>query len=32
MVAVRFEDDEGLVVTGYFTDRIKIGEQVWPEG
>lgn len=31
MVAVRIINDEGLVVTSYFTDKVKMGEEVWRE-
>lgn len=29
MVAIKLLNDEGFVVTAYFTDRIKIGEEIW---
>jgi hypothetical protein len=28
-MAVRTVNDEGLVITNYFTDKIKIGKEVW---
>ena len=31
MVAVRILNNEGFVVTSYFTDRVKIGEEIWRE-
>src|SRR3989337_2148043 len=31
MVGVRVFNDEGLVITTYFTDKIKMGEEVWKE-
>ena len=31
MVAVRLFNAEGLVVTSYFTGKIKMGEEVWKE-
>jgi len=31
MVAVRIFNNEGMVVTSYFTDRIKMGEEIWRE-
>jgi hypothetical protein len=31
MVAARVFNDEGLVVTSYFTDKVKIGEEIWRE-
>ncbi len=31
MAAVRVLNDDALVVTSYFTDRIKIGEEIWKE-
>ena len=31
MVAVKILNDKGFVVTSYFTDRIKIGEEIWRE-
>jgi hypothetical protein len=30
-MAVRVVNDEGLVITSYFTDKIKIGKEVWRE-
>jgi hypothetical protein len=30
-MAVRTVNDEGLVITSYFTDKIKIGKEVWRE-
>lgn len=31
MVAVELLNDEGLVATSYFTDKIKMGNEVWKE-
>lgn len=31
MVAARIVNNEGLVVTSYFTDKIKMGEEIWRE-
>ena len=31
MVAVTILDNEGSVVTSYFTDRVKMGEEIWRE-
>ena len=31
MVAARILNDEGFVVTSYFTDKVKIGEEIWRE-
>jgi len=31
MMVARILNDEGLVVTSYFTDKIKIGEEIWRE-
>jgi len=31
MVAARILNDEGLVVTSYFTDKVKMGGEVWRE-
>lgn len=31
MVATRILNDEGLVVTTYFTDKVKMGEEIWRE-
>lgn len=31
MVAVRIFNEEGFVVTSYFTDKVKIGEEIWKE-
>ena len=31
MVAVRILNDEGLVVTSYFTDKIIMGVEIWRE-
>jgi len=31
MVAVRIINDEGIVVTSYFTDKVKMGEEIWRE-
>jgi hypothetical protein len=30
-MAVRVVNDEGLVITSYFTDKIKIDKEVWRE-
>ena len=29
MVAAKILNDEGLVASSYFTDKIKIGEEIW---
>ena len=29
MVAARIFNNEGLVATSYFTDKVKIGEEIW---
>jgi len=31
MVAARVFNNEGLVVTSYFTDKVKMGEEIWRE-
>jgi len=31
MVGVRLFNDEGIVITSYFTDKIKMGEEIWKE-
>jgi len=31
MVAARVFNNEGFVVTSYFTDKVKIGEEIWKE-
>ena len=31
MVAARILNNEGLVVTSYFTDKVKMGEEIWKE-
>jgi hypothetical protein len=31
MVATRIFNDKGFVVTSYFTDKVKIGEEIWRE-
>ena len=31
MVGVRLFNDEGIVITSYFTDKIKMGDEVWKE-
>ena len=31
MVAIKLLNDDGFVITAYFTDRIKIGEEIWRE-
>ena len=31
MVAARILNNEGSVVTSYFTDKVKIGEEIWRE-
>jgi hypothetical protein len=31
MVGVRLLNDEGLVITSYFTDKVKMGEEIWKE-
>ncbi|KPV64118.1 MAG: hypothetical protein AOA66_0432 [Candidatus Bathyarchaeota archaeon BA2] len=31
MVAARILNDEGFVVTSYFTDKVKMGEENWRE-
>ena len=31
MVAARILNDEGFVVTSYFTDNVKMGEEIWRE-
>lgn len=31
MVAIKLLNDNGFVITAYFTDRIKIGEEIWRE-
>jgi hypothetical protein len=30
-VAVKLLNDEGIVVTSYFTDKIKMGKRLWKE-
>jgi hypothetical protein len=29
MVAVKVENGEGLILTSFFTDKIKAGETIW---
>jgi len=31
MVAARILNDEGFVVTSYFMDKVKVGEEIWRE-
>jgi len=31
MVTARILNDEGFVVTSYFTDKVKMGEEIWRE-
>jgi len=31
MVAARILNDDGLVVTSYFTDKVKMGVEIWRE-
>jgi hypothetical protein len=31
MAAIKLLNDDGFVITVYFTDRIKIGEEIWKE-
>jgi len=31
MVAMRIFNDEGLILTSYFTDKVKMGEEIWRE-
>jgi len=31
MVAARILNNEGFVVTSYFTDKVKMGEEIWRE-
>jgi len=31
MVAARIVNNEGFVVTSYFTDKVKMGEEIWRE-
>jgi hypothetical protein len=31
MVGVRLFNNEGIVITGYFTDKIKMGDEIWRE-
>jgi len=31
MVAAKILNNEGLVVTSYFTDKIKMGVEIWRE-
>ena len=30
-IVVKYLEEDAFVLTGYFTDRIKKGEQVWPQ-
>jgi|YelNatPaOPRAMG01_1025707.scaffolds.fasta_scaffold84395_3 hypothetical protein len=31
MVGVKLYNDDGIVITSYFTDKIKMGDPVWME-
>ncbi len=31
MVGVRLFNNEGIVITSYFTDKIKMGDEIWQE-
>jgi len=31
MVAARILNNEGFVITSYFTDKVKMGEEIWKE-
>lgn len=31
-VVVKIAQDDAFVITAYLTDRIKKGDQIWPEG
>lgn len=31
MVAVKLYNGEGIVITSYFTDKIKMGDEIWTE-
>jgi hypothetical protein len=31
MVGVKLYNDHGTVITSYFTDKIKLGDQIWME-
>lgn len=31
MVGVRIFNDDGMMITSYFTDKIKMGEELWKE-
>jgi hypothetical protein len=31
MVGVKLYNNEGTIITGYFTDKVKMGDEVWME-